>query len=83
MGDSVLMQYSDQMTEAGNHAGIPAVSIPAGLDPLGLPIGVQFFGMDFREDLILRAAYAYEQATQNAEWRGAIPQALRGSEVSA
>jgi len=44
---------------------------------------VQFFGMDFREDLILRAAYAYEQATQNAEWRGAIPQALRGSEVSA
>ncbi len=83
MGDSVLMQYSDQMTVAGNHAGIPAVSIPAGLDPLGLPIGVQFFGMDFREDLILRAAYAYEQATQNAEWRGAIPQALRGSEVSA
>ncbi|HPS33298.1 MAG TPA: Asp-tRNA(Asn)/Glu-tRNA(Gln) amidotransferase subunit GatA [Anaerolineaceae bacterium] len=83
LGDSVLMQYSDQMTVAGNHAGIPAVSIPAGLDPLGLPIGVQFFGMDFREDLILRAAYAYEQATQNAKWRGVIPQALRGSEVSA
>jgi len=83
MGDSVLMQYSDQMTVAGNHAGIPAVSIPAGLDPLGLPIGVQFFGMDFREDLILRAAFAYEQATQNAEWRGVLPQALRGSEVEA
>ena len=83
MGDSVLMQYSDQMTVAGNHAGIPAVSIPAGLDPLGLPIGVQFFGMDFREDLILRAAYAFEQATQNAEWRGVLPQVLRGSEVKA
>jgi len=78
-----LQSLSDQMTVAGNHAGIPAVSIPAGLDPLGLPIGVQFFGMDFREDLILRAAYAFEQATQNADWRGVIPQVLRGSEVSA
>jgi len=83
MGDSVLMQYSDQMTVAGNHAGIPAVSIPAGLDPQGLPIGVQFFGMDFREDIILRAAYAYEQATRDAEWRAVQPQALRGSEVKA
>jgi len=44
---------------------------------------VQFFGMDFREDLILRAAYAFEQATQNAEWRGVLPQVLRGSEVKA
>jgi aspartyl-tRNA(Asn)/glutamyl-tRNA(Gln) amidotransferase subunit A len=77
LGDSVLMQYSDQMTVGANHAGIPAISIPAGLDPQGLPIGVQFFGNDFREDLILRVAYAYEQATQNAAWRQEIPQALR------
>jgi len=42
-----------------------------------LPIGVQFFGNDFREDLILRVAYAYEQATELAAWRQEIPQALR------
>jgi Asp-tRNA(Asn)/Glu-tRNA(Gln) amidotransferase A subunit family amidase len=46
-----------------------------------LPIGVQFFGNDFREDLILRVAYAYEQATQKALWRQEIPQALRAAEV--
>jgi aspartyl-tRNA(Asn)/glutamyl-tRNA(Gln) amidotransferase subunit A len=79
--DTVLMQYSDQMTVGANHAGIPAISIPAGLDPQGLPIGVQFFGNDFREDLILRVAYAYEQATQQALWRQEIPQALRAAEV--
>lgn len=79
--DTVLMQYSDQMTVGANHAGIPAISIPAGLDPQGLPIGVQFFGNDFREDIILRVAYAYEQATELAPWRQEIPQALRAAEV--
>jgi aspartyl-tRNA(Asn)/glutamyl-tRNA(Gln) amidotransferase subunit A len=69
------------MTVGANHAGIPAISIPAGLDKQGLPIGVQFFGNDFREDLILRVAYAYEQATLQAEWRQVIPQALRATEV--
>ena len=76
------MQYSDQMTVAGNHAGIPAVSIPAGLDPLGLPIGVQFFGMDFREDLILRRPRLRAgDSERGMAW--VIPQALRGSEVKA
>jgi len=79
--DTVLMQYSDQMTVGANHAGIPAISIPAGLDPQGLPIGVQFFGNDFREDIILRVAYAFEQATELAPWRQEIPQALRAAEV--
>jgi len=51
------------------------------LDKQGLPIGVQFFGNDFREDLILRVAYAYEQATLQADWRQVIPQALRTAEV--
>jgi Asp-tRNA(Asn)/Glu-tRNA(Gln) amidotransferase A subunit family amidase len=42
---------------------------------------VQFFGNDFREDLILRVAYAYEQATELAAWRQIVPQALRSAEV--
>ncbi|MFZ3071609.1 MAG: amidase family protein, partial [Anaerolineaceae bacterium] len=80
-GDSVLMQYSDQMTVAANHAGLPAISIPAGLDSSGLPIGVQFLGNDFREDLILKTAYAYEQATLQESWRKIKPQALHDLEV--
>ncbi len=72
-GNTVRMQYSDQMTVSANHAGIPAVSIPGGLDANNLPIGIQFIGPDFREDLILRAGYAYEQATQTETWRAIRP----------
>ncbi len=59
-GDSVLMQYADQMLVTGNHAGIPGLSVPAGLDAAGMPIGVHFFAPDFREDTLFRAGYAYE-----------------------
>jgi aspartyl-tRNA(Asn)/glutamyl-tRNA(Gln) amidotransferase subunit A len=62
-GDSVLMQYADQLTVPGNHAGIPGISIPAGLDADRLPIGIQFQSRDFAEDLLLRAGRAYEIAT--------------------
>ena len=40
-GDSVLMQYSDQLTATTNHAGIPGLSIPVGFDRENLPIGAQ------------------------------------------
>src|SRR5262249_23143814 len=45
-GDSVLMQYADQLTVPGNHAGVPAISVPAGFDADGLPIGIQFIAPD-------------------------------------
>ena len=77
-GNSLLMQYSDQMTVASNHAGVPALTIPAGLDEAGLPIGVQLIGNDFREDMILRIGYAYEQHSQDEAWRKMRPQVLRG-----
>lgn len=77
-GDSVLMAYADQMTVAANHSGMPAVTIPSGLDEGGLPIGIQLIGNDFREDTILRAAHAYEQATIEEAWREVRPQVLRG-----
>jgi aspartyl-tRNA(Asn)/glutamyl-tRNA(Gln) amidotransferase subunit A len=63
-GDSVLMQYADQLTVPGNHAGVPGISVPAGAGSDGLPIGIQFLGPDFREDVILRASYAYEQSAK-------------------
>lgn len=43
--------------------GMPAVSIPGGFTEDGLPIGLQVGGGPFAEDTILRASYAYQQAT--------------------
>ena len=75
-GDSVLMQYADQLTVPANHAGTPAISIPAGLDSERLPIGIQFLGADFQEGKLLRIARAYEQATGEEPWRKARPRVL-------
>ncbi|WGF87281.1 amidase [Marinivivus vitaminiproducens] len=40
----------------------PAASCPAGLTPEGLPVGLQIVGPQYRDDLVLRAARAYESA---------------------
>ncbi len=72
-GDSVLMQYADLLTVPADHAGIPGLSIPAGLDSDGLPLGIQLLGPDFSEATLLRIGRAYEQATEDAEWRRARP----------
>ncbi|MDX9865595.1 MAG: amidase family protein [Anaerolineaceae bacterium] len=75
-GDSVLMQYADQFTVPANHAGVPAISIPAGFDAHGLPIGVQLLGPDFSEASLLRIGRAYEIATAEEAWRQVKPQVL-------
>jgi aspartyl-tRNA(Asn)/glutamyl-tRNA(Gln) amidotransferase subunit A len=72
-GDSVLMQYSDQLNVPANHAGIPGLSIPAGFDAAGLPIGVQLMGPDFSEGTLLRIGRAYERLTQSEAWREIRP----------
>ncbi|HEX9018591.1 MAG TPA: Asp-tRNA(Asn)/Glu-tRNA(Gln) amidotransferase subunit GatA [Anaerolineaceae bacterium] len=76
-GNSVLMQYADQLAAPANHAGIPGLSLPAGLDSEGLPIGIQLLGPDFSEATLLRIGRAYEQATENEDWRSARPAVLR------
>ncbi len=68
-GDSVLMQYSDQLNVPANHAGNPGVSLPAGFDADGLPIGIQLLGPDFSEGTLLRVGRAYELATEADAWR--------------
>jgi len=78
-GDSILMQYADQLTVPANHAGIPGISIPAGFDGEGLPIGVQLMAPDFKEETLFQAGYAFEQATEHADWRDRQPQVLRSS----
>lgn len=76
-GDSVLMQYADQLTVPANHAGVPGISIPGGFDQAGLPIGIQFLGPDFSEANLLRMSRAYEVATQAEAWRTARPRLLQ------
>ncbi len=68
-GDSVLMQYADQLTVPSNHAGVPGISLPCGYDKEGLPIGFQLLGPDFSEANLLRLGRAYELATKGDEWR--------------
>jgi aspartyl-tRNA(Asn)/glutamyl-tRNA(Gln) amidotransferase subunit A len=50
-------------TRPFNVWGLPAISVPCGFTQGGLPIGWQIAGPHWREDLVLRLAYAYEQAT--------------------
>ncbi len=52
-----------QYTRAYNITGFPAVSVPCGFDESGLPIGLQLAGRAFDDATVLRAAHAYEQAT--------------------
>jgi len=50
-------------TRPFNVWGLPAISVPCGFTQNGLPIGLQIAGPHWREDLVLRPAHAYEQAT--------------------
>jgi len=61
--DPLQMYLSDIFTISVNLAGIPGISIPCGFTTSGLPVGLQLLGRHFDEASILRAAYAYEQAT--------------------
>jgi aspartyl-tRNA(Asn)/glutamyl-tRNA(Gln) amidotransferase subunit A len=60
------MYLSDIYTISVNLAGLPAIAVPCGFSKNGLPIGMQLIGRAFEEDVILRAAHAYEQTTS---WR--------------
>ncbi|UCE63482.1 MAG: Asp-tRNA(Asn)/Glu-tRNA(Gln) amidotransferase subunit GatA [Nitrospirota bacterium] len=68
--DPLQMYLSDIYTISASLAGIPAISLPCGYSQLGLPIGLQIMGRPFEEDKVLRAASAYEQAT---DWRKKRP----------
>jgi aspartyl-tRNA(Asn)/glutamyl-tRNA(Gln) amidotransferase subunit A len=76
-GDSVLMQYADQLTVPANHAGVPGITLPAGFDRDGLPVGIQLLGPDFSEATLLRIGRAFEMATAADEWRRLQPQVLK------
>jgi aspartyl-tRNA(Asn)/glutamyl-tRNA(Gln) amidotransferase subunit A len=76
MADPVAMYLSDACTLPVNMAGLPGVSIPAGLSE-GLPVGLQIIGAPWSELSILRLARAYEGITARAPWRDLEPAELQ------
>ncbi|WP_089270946.1 Asp-tRNA(Asn)/Glu-tRNA(Gln) amidotransferase subunit GatA [Puniceibacterium sediminis] len=60
--DPVQMYLNDVFTVTVNLAGLPGVSVPAGLDRQGLPLGLQLIGRPWEEGDLLNTAYALEQA---------------------
>jgi aspartyl-tRNA(Asn)/glutamyl-tRNA(Gln) amidotransferase subunit A len=69
--DPLSMYLNDVFTIPGNLSGIPGVSVPCGFSVTGLPIGLQILGRPLDEARVLRAAFAYEQAT---DWRSRHPE---------
>jgi aspartyl-tRNA(Asn)/glutamyl-tRNA(Gln) amidotransferase subunit A len=63
--DPLKMYLSDIFTISVNLAGLPAVSVPCGLDGAGCPVGLQVIGRAFDEATMLRAARAFEAATDH------------------
>ena len=59
--DPVSMYLNDIFTVPINLAGLPAISIPAGHDQKGFPLGLQIIGKAFDEQNILDIAYSLEQ----------------------
>jgi len=62
--DPVSMYMNDVLTVPANIAGLPAISIPAGLSDQGLPLGLQLIGPALGEQKILNSAYFLEESLQ-------------------
>lgn len=63
--DPMKMYLSDLYTVPANLAGLPALSMPCGVDGEGLPVGAQLMGPKFGEQVLLNTAYAYQQETDH------------------
>jgi len=62
--DPIAMYLNDIFTVTANLAGLPGVSVPAGLDNQGLPLGLQLLAKPFDEETMFRGASVLEQAAQ-------------------
>ena len=70
--DPIKMYLNDVFTVPASLAGLPGISIPAGLDAQGLPLGLQIIGKAWDEETVFRAAHVLETAV-NFE---ALPQSI-------
>jgi len=68
--DPLQMYLGDVFTVPVNLAGLCGMSVPCGFTSGRLPVGLQIMGPALGEEAVLRAGYAYEQAT---DWRSARP----------
>jgi aspartyl-tRNA(Asn)/glutamyl-tRNA(Gln) amidotransferase subunit A len=62
--DPIAMYMADVLTIPSALAGLPGMSVPAGFDKAGLPIGLQLIAPQFREDLLFQTGSAYEAETE-------------------
>ena len=62
MDDPITMYLNDVFTVPASMAGVPAMSVPAGLDPDGLPLGLQVIGRPFDEETVFAVGAAIERA---------------------
>jgi len=60
--DPIAMYLNDVFTVPVNLAGLPAISVPAGLSADGLPLGLQLIGRAFDEETVLRVGDVLERA---------------------
>jgi aspartyl-tRNA(Asn)/glutamyl-tRNA(Gln) amidotransferase subunit A len=65
--DPVKMYLNDIFTVTVNMAGLPGISVPAGLDAKGLPLGLQLIGRPFDEEALFQTAHVIEQAAGRFE----------------
>ncbi len=66
--DPITMYLNDMFTVPVNMAGLPAISVPAGLDAKGLPLGIQLISAQFREETLLSAGYVIEKSSNFKPW---------------
>jgi aspartyl-tRNA(Asn)/glutamyl-tRNA(Gln) amidotransferase subunit A len=64
MDDPVTMYLNDVFTVPANMSGVPGLSVPAGLDSQGLPLGLQVLGRPFDEETVFAVGAAIERAAK-------------------
>ena len=74
MDDPIQMYLNDLFTVGANLAGVPAISVPAGLDSNGLPLGLQIMGKPFDEETV----FAVSAEIERAAGFSALPQIRAG-----
>jgi aspartyl-tRNA(Asn)/glutamyl-tRNA(Gln) amidotransferase subunit A len=66
-GDPIEMYLNDVFTVTVNMAGLPGISVPAGLDAQSLPLGLQLIGRPFDEETLFTLGEVIEQAAGRRE----------------
>ena len=67
-----VSRFLPRFTRWQNLTGFPAVTVPSGYTPAGLPIGIQFTARRFDEAMALRFADAFERATASERRRPSL-----------